>query len=215
MKKMAGGLACSSQSGDPPVVTANGFALIPLGKFSLGADVSTHRLADSYAEQRAGLTCAGVIGRQLAFGLKINYHGIAIRSYGNAAAWSVESGLQYALTPQLRFGAVISNPSSNGFDPASGAVVPVRIGLGSSYQLNEGLLVSAGWESNSVSGSAFTGGMEYDLMTRFSLRCGLASFPFSQSAGFGFRFGAAELAYSYTSARYPVQRSQISLGYGF
>lgn len=156
-----------------------------LGVF--GSHISNYGIKQAYSELKANVGYAKQFGKQLSIGLAINYHQLQLYTYGKNNTFSVDVGLQFRVTPSWLIGARVVNPGYASYDYSTYAVIPVIVGVGTSYQLHANLLVTADSEKVLYRNKMdFRTGLEYKPISWMSFRGGIGLNEFSQFCGLGF-----------------------------
>uniref|UniRef100_F4C1Y0 Outer membrane protein beta-barrel domain-containing protein n=1 Tax=Sphingobacterium sp. (strain 21) TaxID=743722 RepID=F4C1Y0_SPHS2 len=156
-----------------------------LGVF--GSHISNYGIKDAYSELKANLSYAKRFGPQLSIGLALNYHQLQLREYGKNQAFSADVGLQFQVKPFWVIGARVANPGYASYNYSAYSVIPVIIGVGTSYQFHPNLLITADSEKVLYRDKVdFRTGLEYKPISWMSFRGGIGLNEFSQFCGFGF-----------------------------
>lgn len=138
-----------------------------------------------YMEQRAGIAYSRRFGNSVFMAIGFNYHHIEILKYGSAQAFSVEAGIQYSVTDKLWIGSHISNPNRSRYNDLAGSDIPVTLSFGASFRFTDKVLIISDIQKVLGAATDVKLGLEYKLISWFSLRCGVSANPFKQYAGFG------------------------------
>lgn len=188
---------------------------IPFQKNSIGIGLDRYGIAE-YNEIRASLAMVKKFGRQLAIGLKGNYHQLKIDNYGATSAFSLDVGFLYRFNKQLLLGFYIDNPALQQYkSPAVKLIIPTSFHLGFSYLVSDKVLLASDLSKTLHLPIDVAIGIDYQLLALFSLRGGLTAKPFKQYAGFGLHYKKFMLDMAVASDPYLGYSPQITLGYVF
>jgi len=155
-----------------------------LGVFGLHA--SNYGIGGTYSELKAGVSYAKAFGHHLYTALTVNYHQISVTNYGDSKAYSLDVGLQYRIDPNWLIGVLLANPGYAAYDYSVYAVIPVQLRLGTSYQLHDGLTLTADVERILYRQKTdVRTGLEYKPSAFVSFRGGIGFNEFTQFCGFG------------------------------
>ncbi|MEH6306601.1 hypothetical protein RYH73_13170 [Olivibacter sp. CPCC 100613] len=167
---------------------------IPTGLGVFGSQITNYGIKDAYGEFKANFSYAKRFGPQLSIGLAMNYHQLQLSAYGKSQSFSVDVGLQLQVKPTWTIGARFANPGYASYDYDTYAVIPVIIGLGTSYQVHTNLLVTADTEKILYRDKIdFRTGLEYKPISWMSFRGGIGLNEFSQFCGFGLVYNKMNL----------------------
>lgn len=188
---------------------------IPLKAQAFGLSFQSFGFS-AYKELRVGFAYARKFGETVYTALDFNYHQLSITSYGSAAAFSIDAGLQYKPSKELIIGAHVSNLSNGSYDKSAGAVIPVRLAVGASYRFSKELLLSTSIAAgNDHAGGDFRAGMEYCLLSQLAFRAGVGVHPFNQYAGLGYILKHLSVDLAVSNHLVLGYNPQISLAYVF
>lgn len=192
------------------------FALsIPFNHHSIGLGFDRYGITE-YSEIKANTAVVRQFGKQLAIGLKGNYHQLKISNYGAAVAFSVDVGLCYGISEKLVAGLYISNPAQQSYkNKAMSNSIATSVQLGASYVLSDKILIAANVSKVLKAPIDVAIGLDYKLLPLLSLRGGLTTKPFKQYAGFGLNYKRMMLDMAVESDPYLGYSPQITLGYVF
>lgn len=199
-----------------PQLSRQALALaIPLKNSYVGLGLDRYGIAE-YSEIKVSMALIRKFGKQLAIGLKGNYHQLKISNYGATTAFSLDVGLLYNWNENLIVGFYISNPAQQKYKTtALGLVIPTTIQLGLSYALSDKILIATNVSKALKIQIDAAIGLEYQLLQLLSLRGGLSAQPFKQYAGFGLNYKKIMLDMAIESDPYLGYSPQITLGYVF
>lgn len=169
----------------------------------------------AYNEQKASFSYAKNFGEKLFASITYNYHQIKISQYGNAKAYSIETGFQYFVSESLLIGAHIANPTRSSYSNQVNASIPVIIELGASYAFSDKLLLNAGVEKIYHSVSDFKAGIEYKPIMWLAFRGGLSANQLKEYAGFGLLYKNFHLDTAIASHPQLGFSPQLAISYEF
>ena len=162
---------------------------VPSGRSVVGVGIQSYGV-EHYSEQRAAIALARRFGEMLSISIDFNIHRLSVSAYGNASAWSVETGFQYKISPLLTVAAHVSNPSRNTYKATCNAFVASRLEFGAAWQVSDKILLNAEASKDLDFGLVSAAGLEYQLCKYLFLRGGLSTEPFCEHLGFGSAVGS-------------------------
>lgn len=188
---------------------------VPIRKNYLGFGFDRYGITE-YNEIKAGFTIAKKFGKQLAIGIRGNYHQLKISNYGASTAFSLDVGVHYKLKEQLLFGLYITNPAQQKFSSkAISSNPPSTAYFGLSYLVSNKVLIATNLTKTLKVPLDLAIGIDYRLIELLSLRGGLTVKPFKQYAGFGLNYSKFMLDMAVESDPHLGYSPQITLGYAF
>lgn len=189
-----------------------GFTLpVELGVFSLTAQKVG---AEIYNEQNYGLGFSNQLGF-VSLGLQVNYTQYYIEETGTKGVPSMAFGGVAALLPSLSFGAHIYNLTQTKISKEENLYLPVILKSGISYKATDALLLGLEVEKDIDKEANIKGGLEYQIIQKFSLRTGISSAPYQHHFGLGFSPTLFSIDYALTTHSELGLVHQMSLVYKF
>ena len=172
-------------------------AIIPMAGGSGGLRFSRFGF-DLYREVQGSLAFGMAITDQLSVGLAVSFFHLAILRYGSASAIGVDAGALVRLTPEVHWGAVVTNINSPSL--ASGSEkLPRTIGTGIAWTPLPDLLVSVELTKDVRFPAEFHAGVAYKPVSLVELRGGTTQDPSTVNAGVGIHYLILTLDYAFTS----------------
>jgi len=183
-----------------------------LGTFGIAAD--RYGLRGTYRSLVVGFSFVRSFGPQLSLGLTTRYHQLWVPTYLQAAAVSVDAGVQYRMRDGTIVGLHAVNVGQATYGGRVYGTIPAGLGIGISQQLEQVTLTADGWyrPTQPVSGHF---GLEYRLAAILCLRGGLSLQPLQQHAGFGLGWGGFDLDVGAVFHPQLGMSPQIGLSYAF
>jgi hypothetical protein len=189
--------------------------VLPFNNNFAGLSVNRYGI-NEFNEIKAGFALAKNFGEQLAIGVKANLHQIKITNYGSATTFSVDVGVNYALTKQIGLGVYVNNPSSQSYKAANIATyIPTAIHLGATYMPTNKLILATTVTKDFEQKFDVNIGVDYKFYDILSLRGGLSAKPFKQYAGVGLNHQKLVMDIAVESHPQIGYTPQIGLSYAF
>ncbi len=154
----------------------------------------------AYNEKRGGLAYARKFGENIKAGLQLDYFGVAIgEGYGSRSAVTFEGGVQAELLEGFFLAAHVCNPMRVKIAAYNDERLPAILKFGLAYQPSDKVFITAESEKVIDRANRIKAGAEYEIVSKFFLRTGIASNPFNTSFGFGWMIDSfkVDLAASY------------------
>lgn len=170
-----------------------------------------------YNETKVGLNYAMALGRDIALGIGINYHGlrVAAEDYGNKTAFTAEVGMLASLTDELTIGVHIFNPTRAKLAEFDDERIPTNFRLGFGYDVSEKVTFNVETEKDIDHPVSFKAGLEYHVAAIFYLRGGISTEPTLTAFGFGLKLNDFILDFSSNIHPSLGITPQFSMTYGF
>lgn len=161
-------------------------AVLPIfSRQAVGLDVSSFGF-DAYRENRVGASYAINVLEVLSLGVKLNYSNLNIAQYGSTSAFSLDVGLNTALTDQLSVGFHAYNISQSRIVGESFEEdMPTVFTAGVAYQPSEKVLVVVDVQKDVDHPTSFRGGVEYAFAPSLAARVGVSTEPLTWNLGLG------------------------------
>ena len=189
--------------------------VLPFNGNFAGLSVNRYGISE-YNEIKAGLGLAKKFGEDLSIGVKVNLHQIKITNYGDATTFSVDAGVNYALSKQIGLGLYVNNPSSQTYKTSNIATnIPTVIHLGATYTPSDKVIVATTVSKDFDQKFDVSVGVDYRFHEILSLRGGISAKPFKQYVGIGLNYQKLVLDVAVQSHPQIGYTPQIGLSYAF
>jgi hypothetical protein len=152
------------------------------GNFALQADYFGFK---NFNESQLGIAYARSVGNKLDIGIKFNYYGFRIPSYGSASTVDFEAGAIAHLTEKLNAGVHVYNPVGGAFSKGDNEKLVSIYKFGLGYEASKSFFVSAEIMKEEDKEINVNAGFQYNFMKRFFIRAGAATANDSYYAGAG------------------------------
>ncbi|MNK33181.1 hypothetical protein D3C87_516590 [compost metagenome] len=181
------------------------------------AGVSINRYGiNEFNEIKAGFGLAKKFGEDLSIGVKANIHQIKITNYGNATTFSVDAGVNYALSKQIGIGLYVNNPSSQEYKATNAETyIPTAVHFGATYTPSNKVILAATVSKDFERKFDVGVGVDYKFYELLSLRGGLSAKPFKQYFGIGLNYQKLIIDVAVESHPQIGYTPQIGLSYAF
>ncbi len=149
----------------------------------------------SYSENKFGLAYARGFGPYLQMGLQVDYLWLHWGgAYPDRGALSFSLGMQSQVTDKLRLGACLFNPVQRRLKTLHEERLPTVMRFGMAYQFSDDFVGQCEVErDDSREGVRLSGGFEYQVFGKFSLRAGAQYHPNILSFGVGYQVGRVQV----------------------
>ncbi len=139
-----------------------------------------------YNEKKIGLAYAKSYAGHFSFGVQLDYlHTYIDEINGNHNAIAIEAGFNVRILPDLILAAHLYNPSGEKFADYDNERIPTIMKIGLGYAISDKVLGSIEAEKNVSQQINIKAGLEYKPVNKVYLRCGISTFPVSDSFGIG------------------------------
>ena len=152
------------------------------GNFGLQADYFGFK---NYNESQVGLAYARSLGSKLDIGIKFNFYGFRIPSYGNASAVNFEMGAIAHITEKLHAGIHFYNPVGGKLSKTDNEKLSSIYKFGIGYEASDRFLVSTEIIKEEDQRVNVNVGFQYNFMKQFFIRAGTSSLTTNSYAGAG------------------------------
>lgn len=152
------------------------------GNFALQADYFGFK---NFNESQLGIAYARGVGNKLDVGIKFNYYGFRIPSYGSASTVDFEAGAIAHLTEKLNAGIHVYNPIGGTFSKGDNEKLVSIYKFGLGYEASKGFFVSAEIMKEEDLPVNVNAGFQYTFVKCFFVRGGIATSASSYYAGAG------------------------------
>ena len=152
------------------------------GNFGLQADYFGCK---NYNESQLGLAYARSLGSKLDIGIKFNYYGFRIPSYGNTSAVNFEMGAIAHITDKLHAGIHFYNPVGGKLSKTDHEKLSSIYKFGFGYEASDRFLVSTEIIKEEDQPVNVNVGFQYNFMKQFFIRAGTSSGASNSYAGAG------------------------------
>ncbi len=170
--------------------------------------------AEIYNEQNYGLGFSNKLGF-VSLGIQLNYTQYYIAETGTRGVPSLAFGGVAELLPSLSFGAHIYNLNQAKISKEENLYLPVILKSGLSYAPAESLIIGLEVEKDVDKEAKIKGGLEYQIIEKFSVRTGISSAPYQHHFGLGFNPSLFSIDYALTTHSDLGLVHQMSLVYKF
>ena len=189
--------------------------VLPIQKNYLGLSFQRFGI-NEYNVIKVGFAVAKKFGSELALAIKLNYHQLQIKGYGNSTALSVDVGAIYDFNEELSFGIYLHNPSFEKFNNKTIQIeIRTIISIGAAYQLSDKFLVATAIRKDAKSALMTSFGVDYQLLKQISFSGGLKTQPFNEYCGFGINYKNIVLDFAVESDSNIGLIPQIGFAYAF
>ncbi|MBU1822656.1 MAG: hypothetical protein KKG00_14255 [Bacteroidetes bacterium] len=177
--------------------------VLPVRK-ELVAGFSVQRFGDKiYNELAFGLGVAHRINR-VSLGLKIGYRQLAVVAQNVALsrkALVVEMGGIAQLSKTVFFGTHIYNLAQGSYSGENAERLPTVLRTGFTYVPTSSLRLSAEFVKNTDYPASLRAGLEYEVISHFTIRTGINTKPYTNHVGVG--FAGDSFAMDYAASSHP------------
>lgn len=189
--------------------------VLPFNNNFAGVSINRYGISE-FNEIKAGFGLAKSFGEDLSIGVKANIHQIKITNYGNATTFSVDAGVNYALSKQIGLGLYVNNPSSQAYKATNAETyIPTSVHLGATYTPSNKLILAATVSKDFERKFDVGVGVDYKFYELLSLRGGLSAKPFKQYFGIGLNYQKLIMDIAVESHPQIGYTPQIGLSYAF
>ncbi|HET9055652.1 MAG TPA: hypothetical protein VFN30_02275 [Chitinophagaceae bacterium] len=152
------------------------------GNFGVQADYFGFK---NFNETQFGLAYGRDLGSKVDVGVKFNYYGVHIPTYGSASTFTAEAGILLHLTEKIHAGIHIFNPAGGklGKNQEEKIASVYKFGLG--YEVSDIFFISSEISKQEDQPVNVTVGFQYNLIKQFLIRGGIVSATNSSFAGVG------------------------------
>lgn len=155
----------------------------------------------SFKENKIGLAFAKQLSEKFRAAIQLDYFSQTFPENQRAKGFTTfETGIIYAATQSLFFGAHIFNPVSAGIETLEGKQkMPAIFRIGGHYQFNEMVLLTFETQKDAESPFLLKTGIEFSPAQNLFLRFGVSGKPLNYTSGIGYRVGkiSTDIAFSY------------------
>jgi hypothetical protein len=182
---------------------------IKSGVFFLGA----YRFGNSiYNEHKLSLAYGSKLGI-IQLGGRINYLQYQIQDFGSLKSYSIDFGVQAAITSQLSIGAYANNVSRAALNKEQQIYIPSLLYIGIKYTPISYFKFYLEVEKNIALKAAFKSGLSYQLQNKWYFSSGIRIDSWESFYGTGFRF--LKLNFNYAFQLHPILGSSHAVDLGF
>ena len=142
------------------------------GNFGMQADYFGFK---DYNESQLGLAYARSLGKKLDIGIKFNYYGFHIPTYGNASTIDFELGAIAHLTDKLNAGVHAYNPIGGTFSKGDNEKLSSIYKFGLGYEASKSFFTSGEIIKEENMPVNVNAGFQYNFLKRFFVRAGVAT----------------------------------------
>jgi len=187
---------------------------IPAGKQSaVGISLYAFQQSVLFSRQKFGLGYGIKLSPTFSAGININLIRTSISDYADNLSLCGEIGILYMLTPKIRLGVHVFNPTASKYRGNEEEKIPVMMRMGLSYSISQKTLILIEINNISFEGFGCKAAFEHHLSERFSLQAGLNTKNWISS--FGLRLRLKNISLNIAMQFYQVLGSTpgISLDY--
>jgi hypothetical protein len=188
---------------------------LPAGKGAFG--ISFRQFGFSlYSEMNAGIAYGMRLAKRFSVGIQADYFRLHVADgFKDNSVFFCEIGLQYRAADHLWLGLHLTNPVPLKLSSRTNERLPVRMSLGASWRITEGLQSEVEVEKDLAHKPVLKAGLEYRPAKKLVMRMGLLTNPAAFTFGCGLDFGNLQFdiasSYSFVLGYSP----QASLTYFF
>jgi hypothetical protein len=154
-----------------------------------------------YNESKFGLAVGKKLGEKIALGVQMDYfHTHFAGDYGNFGVLCGEIGLLCEPVKNLTVGAHLFNISRSKQKANPDERVPTVMRFGLSYSIRDQAIISVETEKDSRMDAVFKGGLEYNLIGKLFLRCGVSTghlYQYAFGLGYSWKSFTIDVAFSH------------------
>lgn len=189
--------------------------LLPFNNNFAGVSINRYGISE-FSEIKAGFGLAKKFGEELSIGVKANIHQIKITNYGNATTFSVDAGVNYALSKQIGLGLYVNNPSSQEYKSTNvETYIPTAVHFGATYIPSNKVIIATTISKDFERKFDVRVGADYKFHEMLSFRGGLSAKPFKQYVGMGLNYQKLIMDVAVESHPQIGYTPQIGLSYAF
>lgn len=189
--------------------------VLPFNNNFAGVSINRYGISE-FSEIKAGFGLAKKFGEELSIGVKANIHQIKITNYGNATTFSVDAGVNYALSKQIGLGLYVNNPSSQEYKSTNvETYVPTAVHFGTTYIPSNKVIIATTISKDFERKFDVRVGADYKFHEMLSFRGGLSAKPFKQYVGIGLNYQKLMMDVAVESHPQIGYTPQIGLSYAF
>ncbi|MFT6036036.1 MAG: hypothetical protein ACI9XJ_001614 [Marivirga sp.] len=165
-----------------------------------------------YNEHKLSLAYGSKIGI-IQLGGRINYLQYQIQDFGSLKSYSIDLGVQAAITPQLSIGAYANNISRASLNKEQQVYIPSLLYMGLKYTPMPYFKFYLEVEKNLALKATFKSGVSYKLKNKWYFSSGIRIDSWESFYGTGFRF--LKLNFNYAYQLHPILGSSHAVDLGF
>ena len=189
--------------------------VLPFNNNFAGVSINRYGISE-FSEIKAGFGLAKKFGEELSIGVKANIHQIKITNYGNATTFSVDAGVNYALSKQIGLGLYVNNPSSQEYKSTNvETYIPTAVHFGATYIPSNKVIIATTISKDFERKFDVRVGADYKFHEMLSFRGGLSAKPFKQYVGMGLNYQKLIMDVAVESHPQIGYTPQIGLSYAF
>jgi hypothetical protein len=176
---------------------ANGYVAYvePLGFGSAGIGGMTYGF-DLYRESKIiGVFSYNYLNKFF-IGAALNFHSVAIQSYGEHSTFYFNLGGLVYLAKELRWGFAANNINRASFGSDDGQI-PMPLNTGVSYDPISNATINFGIEKDLEYNPSFKFGLEYEIIRYLALRSGVSTEPDRYTFGIGINYSLINFDYAF------------------
>ena len=165
----------------------------PLKKGVISAGVQSYGFS-LYRTMRAGIGYSMRLGDKISAGVQLNYMGIRLQElYGSHNTVTAEAGILAHITDNWTVGAAVFNIGRAKLDDFADDRYTTLIRIGTGYTVSSKVKLLAEAEKHIDYAVRLKTGVDYQVLSSFSLRGGFATQPMEFSFGAGYKFKTVQL----------------------
>ena len=164
---------------------------LKMGVISVGGHMYGYSQFRSY---KAGVGYGMKLADKFYAGVQMNYQGLQLsQNYGNKNALTAEAGLYGYIKDNWKVGVAVFNVGRTKLADFQDDRFSTTFRFGSSYHFSKKVLVSGEFEKSIDYQARFKAGVEYEVVSDFFIRGGVATTPIEVSFGAGYQFNVLQL----------------------
>lgn len=179
------------------------------------AGVSVYRFGDELFNSQM---LSGVISKKLGIvglGIKASYLQFNVEGFGRRAVFIADIGAVAQLSPEITFGAHISNFTQSSISNETNERVPTTIRLGLKYSPISSLSLLVEGEKDVDLTTDLKFGIEYQIIEKVKMRTGFTTETNTHSFGAGIKLNRFEIDYGIRINRFLGNNHNLGLVYTF
>lgn len=213
MEAFSAGAFYQARFGMRELSTAGFAAALPIGEGTGGVSYRQYGYS-AYREQHVGLAYGMQLGEQLDAGVQLDYVGVFLGGgYGSTAAFTFQGGFRYRASSNVTLAGHVYNPIRARLSTFNDERLPSVLRLGGQYRFSERVALNAEVRKHLEYPVSMAVGLEYQVVTDFYIRAGVAGEPARYSFGAGYRTGSFQFDVAAAHTEVLGFTPQISLTY--
>ena len=213
MEAFSAGAFYQARFGMRELSTAGFAAALPVGAGAAGVSYRQYGYS-AYREQHVGLAYGMKLGEALDAGVQLDYVGVFLGGgYGSTAAFTFQGGFRYRAGNNVTLAGHVYNPIRARLSTFNDERLPAVLRLGGQYRFSERVALNAEVRKHLEYPVSLAVGLEYQVVSDFYVRAGIAGEPSRYSFGAGYRTGSFQFDIAASHTEVLGFTPQISLTY--